>query len=107
MVLVCKVSMEDMMTASSNEKKRVEPLFVAMSGFIGVALMFVVSVLFLPKLVGKSRNGPQLKSDEPDDFSALTRLVMQAIHGKDCSARIACEVGQAMRKMRLDNKPLR
>jgi len=32
------------------DNKSVEPLFMAMTGFIGMASMFIVSVLFLPKL---------------------------------------------------------
>ena len=30
--------------------RAVEPLFMAMAGFVGMALMFVASVLFLPKV---------------------------------------------------------
>lgn len=35
---------------NGDSQKSVEPLFMAMSGFIGMALMFVLSVLFLPKV---------------------------------------------------------
>ncbi|XP_021922776.1 uncharacterized protein LOC110831262 isoform X4 [Zootermopsis nevadensis] len=43
----------------------------------------------------------------PDELTTLTKLILDGINGKDCTERIACEVGRAVRKMRLDKKPMR
>lgn len=54
----------------------------------------------------RSRGVTALKH-APDELASLTKLVVQSIEGKDCSERIACEVGRAVRTMHLGNKPLR
>ncbi|XP_034234138.1 uncharacterized protein LOC117641130 [Thrips palmi] len=87
--------------------KSVEPLFMAMSGFIGMTLMFVMSVLFLPKWGALRSRGVTALKHAPDELASLTKLVVQSIEGKDCSERIACEVGRAVRTMHLGNKPLK
>jgi hypothetical protein len=95
-----------MMIFDSGTNKSVEPLFMAVAGFVGMALMFAFSVLFLPKFGNlRSRGISALK--HADEFSALTKLVLDGINGKDCTERIACEVGRAVRKMQLDKKPIR
>lgn len=72
--------------------KSLEPLFMAISGFIGMAVMFVLSVLVLPKFgVLKSRGGKQQFG--PETYS-ITRLVLRAIEGKQCTERMACEIGK-------------
>lgn len=87
--------------------KNMEPLFMAIANFIGMALLFAVSVLFFPKFGSlRSRENPVIKS-APEELVGLTRVVFEALDGKDCSERIACEIGRAVRKMKLDNKPLR
>ncbi|XP_049805183.1 uncharacterized protein LOC126248332 [Schistocerca nitens] len=104
-------SMTDMvhMDASemSDSQKNVEPLFMAIAGFIGMAVMYIVSVLFLPKFGSlRSREIVALKS-APDDLSGLTKVVFEALDGKDCSERIICEIGQTIRRMQLDRKSIR
>nr|CAD7429453.1 unnamed protein product [Timema monikensis] len=96
-----------MLLEGGTNDRTVEPLFVAMAGFIGMALMFVFSVLFLPKFGTLRSRGITALKNVPDELSALTKLVLEAIDGKDCSERIICELGRAVRKMKLDSKPLR
>lgn len=95
------------MMGGADAQKSVEPLFMAMSGFIGMALMFIMSVLFLPKWGALRSRGVTALKHAPDELASLTKLVVQSIEGKDCSERIACEVGRAVRTMHLGNKPLR
>lgn len=47
-----------------------------------------------------------IPNDEDEMFS-LTRVVGQAIQGQDCAERLACELGRAIRTMKLGQKPLR
>ncbi|XP_039315189.1 uncharacterized protein LOC120359855 [Solenopsis invicta] len=66
-------------TAESTQKQLMNPLFVAIGTFISMALLFMMGVLFLPKL-------PQLglfnaRVADNDDFLHLTTLVMNAIDG--------------------------
>lgn len=67
-------------TAESSHKQLMNPLFVAIGTFISMALLFMMSVLFLPKL-------PQLDlfnaRTNNDDFMRLTTLVMNAIDGRN------------------------
>ncbi|XP_067215888.1 uncharacterized protein [Linepithema humile] len=70
-------------TAESPQKQLMNPLFVAIGTFISMALLFMMSVLFLPKL-------PQLPQFElfnartdNDDLMRLTALVMNAIDGRN------------------------
>lgn len=89
------------------QKKPVEPLFVAMAGFVSVAMIFMGAMIFLPKLltppspvVGTLKKGPQ-------EIAALTKLAMEAMEGNDCTERIACEVGRAMKSFQVGSKPIR
>ncbi|GLH07535.1 Uncharacterized protein GBIM_13018 [Gryllus bimaculatus] len=95
------------MMVMDNGEKNVEPLFMAIAGFVGMALMFAASVLFLPKFGTLRSRGISALKHAPDEFVGLTKLVMDAIEGKDCTERIACEVGRAVRKMKIDSKPIR
>nr|CAD7261321.1 unnamed protein product [Timema shepardi] len=79
-----------MLLEGGTNDRTVEPLFVAMAGFIGMALMFVFSVLFLPKFGTLRSRGITALKNVPDELSALTKLVLEAIDGKDCSERIVC-----------------
>jgi hypothetical protein len=96
-----------MMILDSGSEKSVEPLFMAIAGFVGMALMFAFSVLFLPKFGNIRSRGISALKHAPDELAALTKLVLDGIDGKDCTERIACEVGRAVRKMQLDKKPIR
>lgn len=72
--------------------KGLEPLFMAISGFIGMAVMFILSVIVLPKFgVLKSRGGKQQFG--PETYS-ITGIVLRAIEGRHCRERIACEIGK-------------
>ncbi|KAL0267961.1 UNVERIFIED_CONTAM: hypothetical protein PYX00_010077 [Menopon gallinae] len=92
------------MTDASN--KSVEPLFMAISSFIGMALMFAFSVLFVPKF-GKLRSGDLAGKDAQHDLIALGRIVFDSLEGKDCAERLACEIGRFLRGVNMENKPLR
>jgi hypothetical protein len=96
-----------MMIFDSGTNKSVEPLFMAVAGFVGMALMFAFSILFLPKFGNLRSRGISAIKHVPDELSVLTKLVLDGINGKDCTERIACEVGRVIRKMQLDKKPIR
>lgn len=90
---------------------RLDPLFLAMAGFVSMATIVSFSILFLPKF-GDSR--AQQKSalkreaeEDEDEMFSLSQVVGQAIQGKDCADRLACELGRAIRSMQLGQKPLR
>lgn len=83
---------EDKSHLSLKQSKALEPLFMAISGFIGMAVMFVVSVLVLPKFgILKSRGGKQQFGSES---YSVTGIVLRAIEGKQCSEKLACEIGK-------------
>ncbi|VVC43948.1 WD40/YVTN repeat-like-containing domain [Cinara cedri] len=88
-------------------KPKVEPLFVAMAGFVGVAVVFLSALMFIPRLPIPVLGTKAALKRAPEELATLTRLVAESIDGKDCTERIACEVGRAMRSMQLDNKPIR
>lgn len=82
--------------------KPLEPLFMAISGFIGMALMYVVSMVLLPKLGVKSRT---VKEENNAEVGSMVRIALQAIEGQDCRERIACELGKTARAFNLyDNR---
>ncbi|KAG5874260.1 hypothetical protein JTB14_028070 [Gonioctena quinquepunctata] len=84
--------------------KTLEPLFMAISGFIGMAVMFVLSMIVLPKFGSKpSKKGVWAKRDEHiEDFA---RLALNAIDGNDCTERFACELSKTARTFNLqDNR---
>ncbi|XP_060856094.1 uncharacterized protein LOC132933839 [Metopolophium dirhodum] len=88
-------------------KPRVQPLFVAMAGFVGVAVVFLSALMFVPILPIHALTSKAALKRAPEELASLTKLVAESIDGKDCSERIACEVGRAMRSMRVGNKPIR
>lgn len=91
-----------MVKTPNGAQKNVEPLFIAMASFVGMAMMFILSILFMPKFGNiRSRDVAALKT-APDEILSLSSVIGEVIEGKDCSRRIACEVG-----MRLGNKPVR
>lgn len=83
--------------------KTLEPLFMAISGFIGMAVMFVLSVLVLPKFGIKSKTKVFGKKNEKiEDFA---RLAIDAIDGGGCAERFACELSKTARAFHLqDNR---
>lgn len=88
-------------------KPRVEPLFVAMAGFVGVAVVFLSAMMFIPRLPIPALTSKGVLKRAPEELATLTKLVTESIDGKDCSERIACEVGRAMRSMKVGSKPIR
>ncbi|KAJ9580902.1 hypothetical protein L9F63_023917 [Diploptera punctata] len=96
-----------MMVIDGGSNKSVEPLFMAIAGFVGMALMFAFSVLFFPKFGNLRSRGITALKHAPDELAALTKLVLEGIDGKDCSERLSCEIGRAVRKLHLDKKPIR
>ncbi|KAK9890201.1 hypothetical protein WA026_010311 [Henosepilachna vigintioctopunctata] len=83
-------------STNGDKKNKLEPLFMAISGFLGMALMFVLSVLVLPKF-GIKRNKPKSKHD----LGEIARIALQAIEGKDCRERFACELSKTARSFNL------
>ncbi|XP_043268113.1 uncharacterized protein [Venturia canescens] len=71
-------------TAASMENSQKDmgnPLFVAISGFIGMAILFMIGVLLFPRLTEfRSRFA------EDDKFLHLTKTVGEAIDHHNCSA---------------------
>ncbi|XP_015603583.1 uncharacterized protein LOC107271740 [Cephus cinctus] len=80
---------EKVNVAESSEKQMANPLFVAISSFIGMALLFMIGVLFLPRLGGFTSRNVQ------DEFLQLTKVAAEAVNGRDCYGRITCEMGGA------------
>lgn len=77
------------------------PLFMAISGFIGMALMFMASVLFVPKFENfASRNSS-------NDFLQLSKVAWEAIEGRNCTERFACELNKVATKMELSKRSRR
>ncbi|XP_011876110.1 PREDICTED: uncharacterized protein LOC105566597 [Vollenhovia emeryi] len=67
-------------TVESTQKQLMNPLFVAIGTFISMALLFMMGVLFLPKLPHLIYNA---RLADNDDFLRLTTLVMNAIDGRN------------------------
>lgn len=96
---------EQLLGVPPGKKIVVEPLFVAMAGFVGIAMIFMSAVLFLPKILSPPPEVSSLKG--PQELAALTKLAVETIEGNDCTERIACEVGRAMRNMQVGSKPIK
>lgn len=87
----------------NNKKKGMEPLFMAVSSFVGMAVMFVLSILFLPKFGGLKSRGA--KPSSPGEYSSFAQIIFKAIEGDDCSERIACELGKTAKALKVyDNR---
>lgn len=82
--------------ADGDKKNKLEPLFMAISGFLGMAVMFVLSVLVLPKF-GIKQHKPKGKQELGD----IARIALQAIEGQDCRERFACELSKTARSLNL------
>ncbi|KAL6260163.1 hypothetical protein P5V15_007697 [Pogonomyrmex californicus] len=72
-------------TATSTQKQLMNPLFVAIGTFISMALLFMMGVLFLPKLPQFEffNERERARIADNDDFLRLTTLVMNAIDGRN------------------------
>lgn len=89
------------------KNKALEPLFMAISSFMGMAMMFLFSMVFLPQFrqVPKSRSG--VKEDNIKT-ATISEIVFEAIEGHDCRERIYCEAGKMLYQLNLsDNRFLR
>lgn len=94
-----------MMDDKKKDKKALEPLFMAISGFVGMAVMFVLSILVLPKF-GLKKSLPKSKRNEK--IGDIARIALQAIEGQDCTERFACELEKTSRTFNLnDNRFVR
>ncbi|RZF45129.1 hypothetical protein LSTR_LSTR000539 [Laodelphax striatellus] len=97
-----------MMMPQGGPTKSIQPLFFAMASFVSVAMMFVLSILFMPKFGNHRSDAAAVKeANSEENLTDLSKIVFEAIEGKDCSERLACELGQAVRVMQVGNKPLR
>lgn len=68
-------------TAETTQKQLMNPLFVAIGTFISMALLFMMGVLFLPKLPHLELFNARVADN--DDFLRLTTFVMNAIDGRN------------------------
>ncbi|XP_050519460.1 uncharacterized protein LOC114324994 isoform X2 [Diabrotica virgifera virgifera] len=75
-----------------NKKGLLEPIFMAVSGFVGMAVMFVISMIIIPKLGSKPKKSLFFKNPKDIDMDELARLALNAIDRKDCRDRFACEL---------------
>lgn len=98
----------DVLVSNSNVSnvKTVEPLFMAMTGFISMAVMFAASVLFLPKLTRWNLDGDR-GSKVRDELASISNVMMDAFHGQDCTERLTCEFGRVARVLRFSDRPIR
>lgn len=88
-------------TEKPAKKKGLEPLFMAISGFVGMAVMFVLSAVFLPKFkILKSRDGKNKSSLE---ISNLTKTILLAIEGKGCMEKFSCELKKSTKIFNIFN----
>ncbi|KAF5300186.1 hypothetical protein FQA39_LY11220 [Lamprigera yunnana] len=84
-----------------DKKKGLEPLFMAVSSFIGMAVMFVLSILFIPKFGwSKSR---EVKRESSPELTNIIQVVFKAIDGDDCSERVVCEMGKTAKAFNVHN----
>jgi hypothetical protein len=79
---------------------------MAISGFIGMAVMFVLSVLVFPKFgIKKTRGSIKGGVKKNERITDIARVALQAIEGKDCAERFACELEKTARAFNLqDNR---
>lgn len=80
-------------------ENKLEPLFMAISGFVGMAVMFVLSLVVLPKF-GKPNN-KKIVWPKTVDMDELARLALNAIEGSDCRERFACELSKTARNFNM------
>ncbi|XP_019868879.2 uncharacterized protein LOC109597556 isoform X2 [Aethina tumida] len=84
--------------------KAMEPLFMAISGFIGMAVMFVMSIFWFPRLK-TTTGGITKKTSKQEKITDIARIALSAIEGQDCTERFACELGKTARSFNLqDNR---
>ncbi|RZC33952.1 hypothetical protein BDFB_008046, partial [Asbolus verrucosus] len=101
-----KITSTKEVTGEKKEKKALEPLFMAISGFIGMAVMFVLSVLVFPKFgIKKTKNPIKGNVKKNERITDIARVALQAIEGKDCTERFACELEKTARAFNIqDNR---
>ncbi|XP_044257499.1 uncharacterized protein LOC123006791 isoform X2 [Tribolium madens] len=101
-----KITSSKEMVPEKKDKKALEPLFMAISGFIGMAVMFVLSVLVFPKFgIKKTRGNIKGGIKKNERITDIARVALQAIEGKDCAERFACELEKTARAFNLqDNR---
>lgn len=67
---------------------------MAISGFIGMAVMLLFSVVVMPKLNAKPTTKHRIWKQDEDDIENFSRLALRAIDGESCAERFACELSQ-------------
>ncbi|KAK5639075.1 hypothetical protein RI129_011567 [Pyrocoelia pectoralis] len=89
-------------TPEYDKKRLMEPLFMAVSSLYGMAVMFVLSIMFLlPKFgVAKSRG---VKAASQEEINNFAHIIFRAIEGDDCSDRIVCELGKVAKAFNIHN----
>ncbi|XP_060537068.1 uncharacterized protein LOC132708636 isoform X2 [Cylas formicarius] len=86
-------------TETEKPVKKMEPLFMAISGFIGMAVMLVITMVVFPKLgINPKIVNSTKKKEKLEDFA---RLALDAIEGH-CAERFACELTKTARTFHVD-----
>ena len=73
---------------------------MAISGFIGMTIMVMLSLLVLPKIRKlKSRDN----KNSSTEMTNILKVVLEAIEGSDCSERFYCEFGKTAKAFNIHN----
>lgn len=67
---------------------------MAISGFIGMAVMLLFSVVVMPKLNTKANPKKRIWKQDDDRIENFSKLALRAIEGESCAERFACELSQ-------------
>lgn len=94
------------MEHKDKDKTKLEPLFMAISGFIGMAVMFVLSVIVFPKFGIKKPTSLKNSIKKSERITDIARVALQAIEGKNCAERFACELEKTARAFNLQDNRL-
>lgn len=95
------VKIEPVNEITGPKYKGLEPLFMAISSFIGMSLMFFFSMLMFPKFgIHKYKSRSDLIKPE---VLSLSEIIFEAIEGHDCHERIYCEAGKVLKALHLND----
>ncbi|CAH0562388.1 unnamed protein product [Brassicogethes aeneus] len=93
------ISPTNKQAVEEKKPKAMEPLFMAISGFIGVAVAIALSVLMIPRMANPLVGNK--KTAKHERISDIARIAISAIEGNDCTERFACELGNTARSFNL------
>lgn len=88
------------MMEMSTKSKALEPLFMAISGFIGMAVMFVFSMVFLPKLKPKKSREMRSFGNTYDQLYSLGAVLSEIIENYECKS---CNTHRTSKILKIHN----